>query len=409
MAEQLENFGHTTLNEALDASETTVTVTDGSVFPSSGDFRVRVDDEIMLVTARSTNDLTVTRGAESTSAVTHSDGADIDARLTAGGIIAAIREQSVGSGGNELDYTQKTSDTTATATAYGSATTVITGSAINVDGSTAVIVEAYFPYVELDDTQTDDYCNFLLTDGGTGIGRPIAANQNGTRTSTGTRDGVYFKYRLTPSSGSHTYDLRAWCASGAAVVKAGAASGDTTWLPGFIRVTKADADAGALGAGTTFPGSPSTGDRYRRTDLDYMVFVYDGTRWLCECPHPVVAGFADSVSATTALGYAGNIGRHKGCTTWVKEATLDFYVGGTNDGSHHWDLRLRGIDGGTTDWTDTTVDTSGAGTTTYGSASGDIGEELDASADFCYVDVVMVGSPSNLIGSATVVLHYLAT
>ena len=47
MTEQLANFGVTTVNEALDANETTVTVTDGSVFPAEGDFRVNVEDEII--------------------------------------------------------------------------------------------------------------------------------------------------------------------------------------------------------------------------------------------------------------------------------------------------------------------------------------------------------------------------
>lgn len=97
-AEQLHNFGETTVNEVLDASETTVTVTDGSVFPASGTFRVIVDDEIMRVTARSSNDLTVVRGTEGTSAATHAFGADIVAVLTAESLEAIILEAAVPSG-----------------------------------------------------------------------------------------------------------------------------------------------------------------------------------------------------------------------------------------------------------------------------------------------------------------------
>jgi hypothetical protein len=37
-----------------------------------------------------------------------------------------------------------------------------------------------------------------------------------------------------------------------------------------------------LRTGTAFPASPSTGDRYRRSDIDYMVFFYDGTQWVSE-------------------------------------------------------------------------------------------------------------------------------
>ena len=86
MTEQIANFGHTTLAEPLDNAETGVDVTSGAVFPSSWTFRVKVDDEIMLVTARTTNTLTVERGAEGTTPATHDSGAAIDAVLTAGGL-----------------------------------------------------------------------------------------------------------------------------------------------------------------------------------------------------------------------------------------------------------------------------------------------------------------------------------
>ncbi len=93
MPEQRVNFGHTTLSAGMDASQTSASVTDGNVFASSGNFRVVVDSEIMLVTARTGNTLTVQRGAESTTATTHSNGALIDARLTAGGLGRYIAEQ----------------------------------------------------------------------------------------------------------------------------------------------------------------------------------------------------------------------------------------------------------------------------------------------------------------------------
>ena len=75
--EQLENNVTTSLNGAITDVATTVTVADGSVFPAEGDYRIIVGDEIMLVTARATNDLTVTRGAESTTALAQSGGAAV--------------------------------------------------------------------------------------------------------------------------------------------------------------------------------------------------------------------------------------------------------------------------------------------------------------------------------------------
>ena len=75
----------TTLAEAVDASETEIDVADGSVFGTipDGDFvRARIDNEIVLITARTSNTLTVTRGQESTTGAAHSQGQKIRAILS---------------------------------------------------------------------------------------------------------------------------------------------------------------------------------------------------------------------------------------------------------------------------------------------------------------------------------------
>ena len=57
---------------------------------------------------------------------------------------------------------------------------------------------------------------------------------------------------------------------------------------------------------TTFPTGVPAGTRRRRTDLDYMVFFYDGTRWLSETLH----GFAfPPTQAFDSIGVTANIGR----------------------------------------------------------------------------------------------------
>lgn len=95
--EQLVNNATTILNGAISSpSSTTITVLDGSVFPTTGDFRVIVGTELMLVTARSTNDLTVVRGIEGTSAATHTDGSTIRAIVTAGGLRKVFDEATAG-------------------------------------------------------------------------------------------------------------------------------------------------------------------------------------------------------------------------------------------------------------------------------------------------------------------------
>lgn len=80
--ERLLNAAETTTNETLDDSETVITVTDGSVFPATGDYRLLIEDEVVLVTSRATDDLTVVRGADDTTAVAHSTGLTIKTVIT---------------------------------------------------------------------------------------------------------------------------------------------------------------------------------------------------------------------------------------------------------------------------------------------------------------------------------------
>jgi len=90
--EQTANIATTTLNGAINNSTTTVVVTDGSVFPSVGNFRVMVDDEIMICTARSTNTLTVSRGQDGTTGASHSDLAPIGMIFSAEGYYRLQRD-----------------------------------------------------------------------------------------------------------------------------------------------------------------------------------------------------------------------------------------------------------------------------------------------------------------------------
>lgn len=84
------NNSSTTLNGALSAAATTVTVADGSLFAPGSSYIVATIDqgaglmEIVHVTARSGNDLTISRGEESTTDQTHPDGTTFEARITAG-------------------------------------------------------------------------------------------------------------------------------------------------------------------------------------------------------------------------------------------------------------------------------------------------------------------------------------
>lgn len=98
MALKLKNNATTTLASALDTSSTTVTVADGTVFPTlgSGDFfnaTIQATSgayEIVRVTAISGNALSVTRAQEGTVAIAHSVGELVDLRLTEENVTGAV-------------------------------------------------------------------------------------------------------------------------------------------------------------------------------------------------------------------------------------------------------------------------------------------------------------------------------
>lgn len=83
--EQFANEAETTLSAAIETTDgTSISVTSASGFPDSAQYRIRIDDEIMLVTGGAgTTTWTVTRGAESTTAATHLNGATVTHVLTA--------------------------------------------------------------------------------------------------------------------------------------------------------------------------------------------------------------------------------------------------------------------------------------------------------------------------------------
>ena len=84
----------TTVNEALDASETTITLTSAASFPTAG--TILVDSELITYTGKSTNDLTgCTRGASGSTAATHSDGATATDASDFGGWGVAVKADQV--------------------------------------------------------------------------------------------------------------------------------------------------------------------------------------------------------------------------------------------------------------------------------------------------------------------------
>lgn len=95
MTEQFANDAVTSLNGFIAADATSLTVRDASAFPTTGDFRLRVDAELMLVTAVADKVFTVTRGIEGSTAVAHASGTEVKHVLTAASLVKVIFDRGV--------------------------------------------------------------------------------------------------------------------------------------------------------------------------------------------------------------------------------------------------------------------------------------------------------------------------
>lgn len=69
--ERFANNATTTLSSAINASVTSISVADASPFPTDGDFRIIIDNELLLVTGVSGTTFTVERGVEGSTADSH--------------------------------------------------------------------------------------------------------------------------------------------------------------------------------------------------------------------------------------------------------------------------------------------------------------------------------------------------
>jgi hypothetical protein len=99
---------------------------------------------------------------------------------------------------------------------------------------------------------------------------------------------------------------------------------------------------GGYDEGTSFPGSPASGDKFYRTDLNWLCF-YDGTRWLT-CQEFTQELNAGGSPISGLSGIARGMSRSDYLQYFTKVAAFTWVNGATNDGSNYWTC--------TVDWQD---------------------------------------------------------
>ena len=146
MAVKFANNVSTTLSAAINATQTTISVADASGLPtlSSGDYVYLTIDtdtttptiEVVKVTAVSSNDLTVVRGQDGTTASSFSNGTKVELRVTAAAlddISSAADTESVSISGDTMTGTLALTDDTAIAWGSGSSRPAIIGNTVDDD------------------------------------------------------------------------------------------------------------------------------------------------------------------------------------------------------------------------------------------------------------------------------------
>jgi hypothetical protein len=310
----------------------------------------------------------------------------------------------------ELDYAEKTTTSNVTATTEGTADTLVTGSGFTADGSTPVLVEFYTPFAK--PSTTGEVIYLSLFDNGSPLGQ-FGLDRSAHATDF---DMTHVSRRLTPSAGAHTYSIRAFVSSGTGQVGGGVA-GSGAYVPMYMRVTLANPVVNkggqlsdGLPTGTAFPSPAIAGQRYRRSDLDYEVYFYDGTRWLSEQKYILNAEIGDTLQAGFAAGpvtgWRMKVPFQTDDGFYLQHIDLSTYVGVTNDGSNYWTFTAFDATGTLSASTDTSADTAA----TYTEHRITIDAVAAAAAHFVYLQGTETGSAGTAyVRAAALVGRKIAT
>lgn len=238
------------MTKASDNAFPSILITEGTEpsAPAAGKQRVYIDSTTHKLkrTDSSGTDVTIEGGSVATDTIFDAKGdlavgtgADTAAKLTVGAngkVPVADSSQTTGirwdyPPGYELDYVQKTSNTSITATSDSTADTIVTGASMSFDG-TAIIIEFFTPFMA--NPTGNINIELELYEDGSRIGH--LGQETGE--SVIQRVPVLVRRKHTPSAGTHQYSIRAFVDSGTGTINGGA-GGAGAYMPCYMRITKA--------------------------------------------------------------------------------------------------------------------------------------------------------------------------
>lgn len=114
-------------------------------------------------------------------------------------------------------------------------------------------------------------------------------------------------------------------------------SGDATMTSAGVVTVTGGGGGGGYSEGTSFPGSPTTNQKFYRTDLNFLCY-YDGTRWLTVEEYSIPgtqATVAPFPTASSGSQFAFFPARTD-FATYLTRLTISTYVNGTNNSSNFW-------------------------------------------------------------------------
>ena len=174
----------------------------------------------------------------------------------------------------ELGYGTNVADTTITA---GNNSVLIGPITVVCDGS-PVLVDVFYPRI---DTPTNGEAYATVELDSVSQGRAISANSPAALSFGSEHHG---QIRLTPSAGSHTFQVRGYANTASGVFRGASASG---FPPAFLRVSKivtatqwpAVTTGTIICTSSTRPASPFAGQQIYETDTSKSL-IYNGTAWV---------------------------------------------------------------------------------------------------------------------------------